>query len=484
MSEKIEHLIVLMLENRSFDNMLGFLKHPNKKFEGLSGKESNIIKLGEPPIFVSDDSDHTINPDPAHDHESVMQQITGIVGLPKKPYIINNSGFAANHELKSAKKFPPGNGAKVMKCHKMENVPVLSKLALEFAVCDHWFSSVPGQTWPNRFFALTGQSKGQVNIRIGLNLRRTIFEDLEENAKSWSIYHDDIALTFDFPKLLTLKRRKNFKSMQEFHNDVINDQLPNFSFIEPNYFGNDSNSQHPSENEEGNCNFISGENLIQEIYSSLYSNYKVFKKTLFVITYDEHGGLYDHVPPPVDDKYKVDPKDYYNTRNYKFDFSVLGARVPTVLISPFIPKNTLDQVIYDHSSIVATCRALFAPDTKPFSNREMHANKFINALSLTEPRSKEDLPKVNRNMEICKKQIPLTDKSINQMDEFQLSILKVGQNLDKYMRRENLKKSGFNYIAGDQVNLSPLRNEITTIQDADNFQKDVVRSFREFCDKK
>ena len=151
--DQIEHFIVLMLENRSFDHMLGYLDHPDDTFKGVG-------KLPEPP--TTPNARYAIYPGPDHSHKGVLQQVLGTLDPPSYPddhYAPNMSGFAANYERRA-----PGHGAKVMRCFDPRMVPVLSSLALGYAVCDQWFCSLPGETFPNRDFLHAGTSLGHVNI--------------------------------------------------------------------------------------------------------------------------------------------------------------------------------------------------------------------------------------------------------------------------------------------------------------------------------
>ncbi|MBA3522710.1 MAG: hypothetical protein H0T90_09445, partial [Gemmatimonadales bacterium] len=169
-----QHVVVLMLENRSFDHMLGYLSRENPGIDGLSGRESNPLDVGQPTArltSVSDDaaytgdftrtlsSKDTAEVDPGHESQDVHSQVYARVGgqVPAAP---NNLGFVDNYRLQK-------NGSielapRVMKCFAPARVSVLASLAREFAVCDRWFSSVPGPTWPNRLFVHAGTSDGQV----------------------------------------------------------------------------------------------------------------------------------------------------------------------------------------------------------------------------------------------------------------------------------------------------------------------------------
>jgi phospholipase C len=382
MSSGIESVIVVMLENRSFDHMLGFLNHPSPNFDGLTGNESNpASEPEEPPVRVTATALRTLPLDPGHGHAEVMLQLTG-KSTSRPPYAITNSGFVASYEgvgLREKKR--RGFGPHIMKCQPPSNLPVLAELARSFAVCTRWFSSVPGQTWPNRNFAHAATSDGEVDNSLRLYKNETIFEHLGAKGRTWEIYHDGAAQSWAFRRLWLGAPGGGFSGHGKLFQAIEDGTLPNYAFVEPDHFWPSSSSQHPANNRKDGKDFARGEALVQQIYEALVARPDVFAKTLLIVTYDEHGGFYDHVAPPQDAKYKdgqVAPGG--------FAFDLLGVRVPAILISPWIPAGTVDSQIYDHSSLAASLRALFLPDTMPLTTREAGAATFLHNLSLAAPR--------------------------------------------------------------------------------------------------
>jgi phospholipase C len=383
-------IVVLMLENRSFDSMLGYLPHPHPDFEGISGTESNPDCAGAE--HAVGDGGSRISPvDPDHTHLGVMNQLMGPdEWKPGDPYTLSNRGFIVVHEKKSDSH---AEGLKIMQCLKSrEQASVLAELALGFAVCDHWFCSVPGQTLPNRDFAASGTSRGAVDNRYGLRFRKTAFHYAERRRflrprkRDWAVFHDGLAHLMIYPSLWGSR----FQSMADFYERVEADRLPKYSFIEPRHSlsflqSENTNCQHPGGNKTSDRNFRAAENLIAEIYGVLRANPDVFNKTLLVITYDEHGGFFDHCP--AGDSLAPDG----SSGQHGFGFDLTGPRVPAVLVSPWIPQATLDQTPYDHSSIVASVRRAFAPSEAPLGARDAAAGHFLSNLSLPAPRVR-DLP--------------------------------------------------------------------------------------------
>jgi hypothetical protein len=179
---------------------------------------------------------------------------------------------------------------------------------------------------------------------------------------------------------------------------IRNDKLPRLAYVEPRHFSPGWCSQHPGHNTYFEMDFVLGEEFIASIYNMLLAYPGVFNKTLFLITYDEHGGFYDHVPPPRDARYEVDPRHHYRDGAYRFRFDLLGVRVPAVLVSPRIPRGTVDHTTYDHASIVASAIDLFARGTGPLGScddivtRDGNVNRFTDREWLSTPRT-ADLPR-------------------------------------------------------------------------------------------
>ncbi|MDQ1379145.1 MAG: phospholipase [Acidimicrobiaceae bacterium] len=444
MAPTIDHVVVLMLENRSFDHLLGYLPHPNKNFDGLlsGGPYQNAGWKHGPTVPVSSDAKYVLPVDPDHSHEAVMLQLgaTG-EGATRE---VTNQGFIDSYERKGrglapplfegllapilgpifAPKAGPGipdRGSLIMRCQSPQQVPVLSTLALEFAVCSRWFSSVPGETWPNRNFVHSATSDGETIIIPRFYDNPTIFETLEQAGKSWRIYYDDTPQIWAFDKLwdTDTNRPKNWFRSAAFAAHVEAGDLPHYSFIEPNHrppvhmAGSDqSNNQHPGNaivpDDQYNTyasssdgDFKRGEGLIAEVYEALRANPALFERTLLVITYDEHGGFYDHVPPPVGIPAPGVPNRpgpigklmalFFRRKSKWFDFTMLGPRVPAIVISPFVAAGTVDTTIRDHASVPATLRALFAPHVEPLTKRDAWSPPFHGLATLDAARS-ADLP--------------------------------------------------------------------------------------------
>jgi phospholipase C len=421
--DRIKHIIVLMMENRSFDHLLGFLQHDNPRYPNLDRiepKPSCPVDPARPDgrrVAVTPTASPILGTDPDHSHQAVMLQMFGRPGTPGQG-TPTMSGFIASYQrkirsgtlrplawweklvepvLSRIKAFwnwlrrrpaPVLTKAdEIMKCFPESAVPVLGFLAKQYAVLVNWHASVPGETWPNRQFAHAGTSHGTANIEIGYYTDETIFERLGDGR--WGIYHDGVAQVWAYPKLW-LGGVDHFHGMDRLLRDIADGTLPAYAFVEPNHgFGpGEGNSQHPGNNTVTGDSFRAGEALIAQIYNALVASPEVFAKTLFLVTYDEHGGFFDHVPPRP-----VVPPDGIVDQKTGFDFSHTGVRVPAVAISPLIPAGTVDETFYEHATIPATVRRQFLGESRPLSRREAAAEDLLVRLPLL-PRPRTDLPAV------------------------------------------------------------------------------------------
>jgi hypothetical protein len=279
-------------------------------------------------------------------------------------------------------------------------LPVINALASEFAVMDRFFSSHPGPTWPNRMFTLSGTSAGSTatfawyrDVNGALFPQKTIFDQLEENGHTWRNYYNDTPWELFMEKIANSP--KNLQSMDEFYAAAAQGTLPSFSWINPRSgvnvtTGVGSNDQHPDHD------MNAGEQFYKDIYEALRAS-PSWNETLFIITYDEHGGFYDHVIPPEGVPAPGDGEQSYPD---EFSFTRLGVRIPTLLISPWIRRGTVISAApseykpysnseYDLTSIIATTRKLLGMPATPLTARDEWAAtfEFVIDSSMTEPRT-------------------------------------------------------------------------------------------------
>jgi phospholipase C len=408
---RIRHVFVLMLENRSFDHMLGFSDirgtdpqdQPTAIDNLIGNPQQNIDPATGNPVSASAPADFALTAsdgDPGHELHDTLEQLagTGAVyptgGTPSYPPI-NNSGYIANLRAR-------GSAApeKAMHVYAPDQLPILNALAREFAVCDRWFSSIPGPTWPNRLFVHAASSAGlddspgdwdtvTTTLIDGYRFDNgSIYDRLEDKCLDWLVFEgDETPQVFSLSGMTYNALQGRFRDFEDFRDSVNDRNFPaSYSFIEPHY-GNImpwtpgdftcGNSQHPLDD------VTRGERLIKDVYEAV-RNSPHWETSLIIVTYDEHGGFFDHAVPPG----TVHPGDSItdNENNHNdFDFTQLGARVPTVVISPWIPRNTIDHQVYDHSSVIKTASQLLGFGT--LTNRDGTANSLTHLLSLGAPRT-------------------------------------------------------------------------------------------------
>lgn len=334
--DKIKHVVLLALENRSFDQMLGGMQEEMPGLDGVDPKGTpranmhNDSTYEQVPIY-----DKQIGADPMHEHGNVMAQLKEGGGGFIKDFVEKYSESSEQDKRQIMGYYPAGY------------LPALHPLAKHFAVCDRWFASVPGPTWPNRNFLLSGTTLGKIHMpegkkhlgMVGTQIQPTIFDRLNEKNRSWKVYFHDLASSLILINQLKKKNLSRYFDFAQFAKDAKNEEtFPEFCFIEPRYYGKDENDDHPPHN------IMKGQKLIADIYNTLRGNEKLWESTLFVIVYDEHGGFYDHVEPP-----KAVPPGEYKDSEYSFD--QLGVRVPALLISPWVRKG-VEHTQFDHTSFL------------------------------------------------------------------------------------------------------------------------------------
>jgi phospholipase C len=408
--DNLKHIVVLMMENRSFDHMLGALMATDNRIDGLDANQhKNPDTTGQMiPVQPLAEFQGQLDPDPDHHFPGVDLQIFG--GAPP------SAGRKANMQSYYQQQQNVDQSHKIMYYFTPKKLPVLTGLATQFAVFNGWFASIPGPTICNRAFAHYGTSFGQVGMDIfewkGPYL--SIYERVLLAGRTAKLYYyDGPSSTMEIVNLLK-NQSKIFATFDQFLADCKLGNLPDYSFVEPNYNDHDSDSgaeiasdQHPDHHVQH------GEIFINDVYNAIFDNEELWKSTALLIVYDEHGGIYDHVIPPdctPDDPAFVASAEATGT-GAPFTFDRLGIRVPAVLVSPWVPKNIVIPGPYqkngrkfDHASIPATVmkfilrdfdpNTLSPDDRKKFllqSPREQAADTFLDLLGDTR-QPDDDIP--------------------------------------------------------------------------------------------
>ena len=429
--DNIKHLIVLMLENRSFDHMFGYLtinqpKVPGDAIDGVEGDEmnvdskANIVLVSNEARFAGD-----YRADPGHHFPDVTYQLfeKDQVASTAKPtlggFVQELRSSAGRHlpdvaerdeVLRSAQASgPDGAGAGVRRVRPVVFVGAGSHAA-EPRVRSCGDLARPRRHEPD------GLLEHQHHLRTARRTRGVV-KGLQPRRQHAGVHVQEPVQEGRQVARLGTQRISDLKG----------NNLPKYCFLEPRFNdwydeGNHryyiANDQHPDNN------VAEGELLIHEIYQAIRKS-KYWEKCLFVITYDEHGGFFDHVEPP-----RTIPPGGAEHVSPTFDFARLGVRVPTVLISPYIEKGTILHDQYEHSSLAATARELLAPNMAPLTDRDRNANSFANALTLTVPR--DDTPK-KLDMKVDGVELRPTDIDTNTHGSATLSDQQRNQVLAAYM---------------------------------------------------
>ena len=413
LDKRIKHIFVLVLENRSFDHIFGAT--PIRGLDAVTGERTEIERRNDDTVnVVRDDNGNvthqcpvgvgqkrSVGADPGHEFGNTLVALCGAPPNPSYPPYptIDNSGFAQNFAATA-----PDDPCSIMLSYRGvsdedgdADVPVIVALAREFAVCDHWFSSMPGPTWPNRLFYHAASAAGMddspstgdssIDELIGgiLFQNGTIYDLLDSENIDWAVYHGDA-----FPQVMALSgmdvatTTTHFHDMDDFEEDLADGSIANYVFIEPDY-GDDitgntykcGNSQHPLDD------ITHGERLIKRVYEAV-RNSPVWNESLLIIGYDEGGGFFDHAHPPT----TVAPGDWITdpaNNHHNFDFTQLGVRVPAVVCSPWIKRNVIDHRTYEHASVPSTVEKLWG--LPHMTDRDNHAADLTSLLTLSSPRT-------------------------------------------------------------------------------------------------
>lgn len=392
---KLKHIVVLMMENRSFDQMLGYLaqegslegKPPGQdKVEGLSGKEVNyadgtayeVFEWGEDETSFHPPQDHSGKVlDPCHAPKCVEEQLKKVHGVEPGGFVENFLATRKDSEGKPVT-IPPQYWRLPMGYYTHRHLPAYDLLARRHCVCDAWHSSIPGDTWPNRLYAMAGREAESISHHFSFlhKLGNVPVYEVEAFTRrlerdQWRWYsHDPATLRGadkEYRKFPHTDRenfayfnRKSISTLTkaaegllvELHDGFLDDaaregRLRQVSWIDPNFIDvkildPNSNDDHPP------SDVRAGQQLVLETYEALV-NSPDWLDTMLIVVYDEHGGFYDHVkPPPLEDPDQ--PK-----------YKTLGVRVPALVVGPRV-KNFVCHETFEHTTLISTILHAFAAD--------------------------------------------------------------------------------------------------------------------------
>lgn len=374
--DNIKTVVLLMFENRSFDHMLGHLSLElgRTDIDGLQkplGKYSNLYKGSKYPIYKMP-GDSNLPLDLPHEFDEVATQLA-------------KSGVTGNYTMKGfVKAYASVPGVHInresepMGYFTSKDVPITSFLAQTFCTCNRWFSSLPTSTQPNRTMAFCGETHIH-NTKSGLiGINYSIFDWMDENNISWRVYHDGLTFFALYPHLWKYVFDERFKDYENLFADMQKapeDSDPQVIIIEPSYYSAPHiGSDRPNDNHSPLA-IGWGEEFLRRSYQAIIANEEKWKQTAMVVYYDEHGGFYDHVPPPF--------IPYSTTAEQPHQFDSLGVRIPGVIVSPYVNQSSVCNSLFDHTSVLQFLAEKFTPGT-PYSNSvENRKNQGIFSISET-----------------------------------------------------------------------------------------------------
>ena len=358
----IDHIVVLMQENRSFDHYFGRLRPEGKRAaEGPPKGASNPDPTGGAPIEPF--------------HQKATCDVADVSHSWNASHAQYNGGAMDGFTATNAVAVDP-SGSRAMGYYKARELRFYFDLYRKFAIGDRYFASVLGPTYPNRQYLLVGTSFGRVhNDLIWNDAPKSIFEALDEAGASWRIYHEFVA----FAGFLSYVRAhpENLLPASQFAVDAAAGTLPNVAFVDPSFFGTPDiqSDEHPP------ANVQVGQAWVEDKVRSLMKS-PLWPRSALFLTYDEHGGYYDHVPPPAacvpDD---IPPMLEEGDVDEQFDR--YGFRVPVVVVSPYARKRFVSHVVHDHTSIVRFIATRF--DLPALTRRDANADPMLEFFDFAKP---------------------------------------------------------------------------------------------------
>jgi phospholipase C len=359
----IEHIFVVMMENRSFDHLLGYLDLPPHNRTDITGiKDAQSRGYGNlhngtkyaPQLRTVP----TLDTDPLHERESITQQMQWQPGDPMM------SGFVEDYATVS-----PNDPYPVGQYYTAAEVPVSNFLAENFCVCDHWFACLPASTQPNRLMAMSGYAMRDHTLNQQLEDQDNIVYDwLDQHGVSWRVYSEGPPFFMLMPKvrnrIIADIWSHHFRGFQMLVHDLTNsgEQLPQVIFIEPEY--TDGPNPEKGDDDHPTTSITRGQKFLLDVYNAIAQSDPVamdrWSKSVLVIMYDEHGGFFDHVEPrPLLTK-------QIHGENYKL-FTTTGVRVPALVVSPFVEQGRAFNGVLDHTSILKLLAEKFGTPGEKYS---------------------------------------------------------------------------------------------------------------------
>ncbi|MGH8544305.1 MAG: alkaline phosphatase family protein [Gammaproteobacteria bacterium] len=412
---KIDHIVMVMMENRSFDHVLGYIARTaaGTNSNGLSQDLTDFLGSLTDPLDpfnlqlytvrrlrdsgIAENRFHLKTEFPVgvgHSFADVTEQLSEQITMPSGSGINSPAGFKANFKDRVTEGLVVDD---VLGFYVAEDLAFFKFLTDNYAWCENFFCSHPGPTLPNRMFSIAGDvqydrageaildnNKGE---NFALSRAASIFDLLKRKGVSWRVYES-------FPSVTMLRMfaryatdTTNIVDIKRLAQDIADNNLPDVTYIDPAMHHFPEDDDHPP------VDMYRGQRFLKDVYVALRANEEIWKKTLLIITYDEHGGFYDHVIPPIAELRlrrvgateggPADPAPF----TPDMASTAYGVRVPTFVVSPWVPAGKGPDIVLDHCSILKTILARFCGQSRPFLSDRVHASRtFDSYLTETAPR--------------------------------------------------------------------------------------------------
>ena len=363
-----------MFENRSFDHMLGHLKYEgiNKNVDGLVDPLTQYVNLYKGDMYTAHkfQKDSQLDFDVPHDYNDVATQLA--YDDTRKKYRM--TGFVEAYA--NANKIVPNKICDPTGFFPSTLVPITSFLARTFCTCDRWFSALPTSTQPNRTIAFFGDTPiFDTKTRV-IEAGNSIFTWMNNAKLRWRVYHDGLSFFSLYPNQWPFVLGPNFKDFEYLQWDMMHDspgEAPQVILVEPSFEdARVAESKHPNDN-HAPLAVGWGEDFLRRTYQAVTANPDRWGSTVFIVYYDEHGGFADHVSPPA--------IGYTTTGALSYKFNSLGPRIPGIIVSPFVERGSICNLVLDHTSVLQFLAELFTPG-KPYSDTvQKRAQNGIHSIS-------------------------------------------------------------------------------------------------------
>lgn len=349
---RVQTVVIALMENRSFDHLLGYFGLPDSghpraaRIDGIQHANLYYAHSPYPPRRITSAA---IDPDPDHEREDIAIQINSLAG-PMMGFV---DSYRQHH--------PGADVGRVMEYCTNGYLNVTDFLARSGTICDNWFACLPASTLPNRLMASAGYAVvdhtpdgylSELKDIIDETKQDLLYDWLERHGRSWRVYHSGSPFFMTVPRILAkyesdVQTQNYFRPIESLVDDFTNDNLPDVVFVEPLYQDDPRRGSAQATDDHAPASLYGGQRFLKVVHEALTANPSVWNRLVAVITYDEHGSFFDHVPPPA---LRTDPSPGSNWKGGRFD--TLGMRVPTIVLCPFVQSGSLYEGVLDHTSIL------------------------------------------------------------------------------------------------------------------------------------